>query len=138
MLLRQQIKISGIVCVVLVALVLWALSFGAFNGTPRRHLKRYGDIHALVPWLFHQIAAALQGRPVPPDPSLAQQRACLLQHYDLIVDRFGAEKGTTLMRKYACCYAQGRRGSRHFRAHVATVRSPSEFHQVVAEFFPAA
>jgi hypothetical protein len=54
-LLRQQIKISGIVCVVLVALVVWILSLGVFKGTPERHLKRYGDIHALVPWLFHQI-----------------------------------------------------------------------------------
>ena len=54
-LLRQQVKISGIVCVVLVALVLWTLSFGTFNGTPERLLKRDGDIHALVPWLFHQI-----------------------------------------------------------------------------------
>ena len=54
-LLRQQIKISGIVCVVLVALVVWILSLGVFNGTPKRHLKRYGDIHALVPWLFHQV-----------------------------------------------------------------------------------
>ncbi len=54
-LLRQQIKISGIVCVVLVILMVWILSLGVFKGTPERHLKRYGDIHALVPWLFHQI-----------------------------------------------------------------------------------
>ena len=52
---RQQVKISGIVCVVLVALVFWTLSFGAFKGTPQRHLKRDGDIHALVPWLFHKL-----------------------------------------------------------------------------------
>lgn len=89
------------------------------------------------PWLFRQIAAALSRQPVPPDPTLGEQRQCLLRHYDLIVDRFGAEKGTMLMRKYACCYAQGRRGARAFRSHVATVSSPDEFHQVVAESFPA-
>ena len=53
--LRQQIKISGIVCVVLVALVVWILSLGVFKGTPQRHFKRYGDVYALVPWLFHRI-----------------------------------------------------------------------------------
>ena len=62
------------------------------------------------PWMFRQIDAALQGEPIPPDPPAADQRACLLGHYDLIVERFGAEKGTMLMRKYACCYAQGRHG----------------------------
>jgi hypothetical protein len=52
---RPQIKISGIVSVVLVALVVWILSLGVFKGTPQRHLKRDGDIYALVPWLFHQV-----------------------------------------------------------------------------------
>ena len=53
--LRQQVKISGIICVVLVALAVWTLSLGVFKGTPERHLKKYGDVHALVPWLFHKI-----------------------------------------------------------------------------------
>jgi tRNA-dihydrouridine synthase B len=90
------------------------------------------------PWLFQQIQAALSGKPIPPDPTPQAQLECLLHHFDLIVDRFGAQKGTILMRKYACCYAQGRRGARHFRAHVATVESPEQFHQVVADYFPAA
>jgi hypothetical protein len=54
-LLRRQIKISGIACVVLVALVIWILSLGVFKGTPERHYKRDGDVYALVPWLFHKI-----------------------------------------------------------------------------------
>jgi tRNA-dihydrouridine synthase B len=89
------------------------------------------------PWLFQQAAAALRGEPVPPDPSLDEQRDCMLRHYDLVVDRFGVEKGTLLMRKYACCYAQGKPGARHFRAHVAKVSSPDEFRGVVKQYFPA-
>ena len=88
------------------------------------------------PWLFQQAAAALRGEPVPPDPSSAAQRDCLLRHYDLVVERFGVHKGTMLMRKYACCYAQGRTGARQFRAHAATVETPAEFHEVVQRFFP--
>ena len=71
------------------------------------------------PWIFRQVQAALRGEPVPADPTPAEERACLLRHYDLIVDRFGVDKGTMLMRKYACCYAQGRRGARQFRGQVA-------------------
>ncbi len=88
------------------------------------------------PWLFSQAAAALQGDPIPPDPTPTEQRHCMLRHYELIVDRFGEDKGTQLMRKYACCYAQGRPGARHFRSHVAHVSTREEFRQVVNDYFP--
>ncbi len=63
------------------------------------------------PWLFAHAAAALRGEPVPPEPTLAEQRELMLYHYRLVCERFGPEKGTVLMRKFACCYAQGRRGA---------------------------
>jgi tRNA-dihydrouridine synthase B len=88
------------------------------------------------PWLFMQAAAALRGDPIPSDPTLDEQRECMLRHYDLVVKRFGAQKGTLLMRKYACCYAQGKHGARHFRSHVANVSTPEEFHAIVNEYFP--
>jgi tRNA-dihydrouridine synthase B len=88
------------------------------------------------PWLFLQAAAALRGEPVPPDPTLEQQRDCMLRHYERVVRRFGDEKGTMLMRKYACCYAAGQRGARQFRSHVARVNSAEEFRDVVRRYFP--
>lgn len=88
------------------------------------------------PWLFSQAAAALRGQPIPPEPTLAEQKACMLRHYDLVVERFGIQKGTHLMRKFACCYAQGKHGARLFRTHVAHVESPEEFQRVVEEHFP--
>ena len=89
------------------------------------------------PWLFAQAAAALRGEPVPPEPTLDEQRDVMINHYRLVIDRFGEEKGTILMRKYACCYAQGKRGARFFRTHVARVSSSAEFYNVVSEYFPA-
>ena len=65
-----------------------------------------------------------------------EQRDCMLHHFALVVERFGVEKGTLLMRKFACCYAQGRHGARHFRAHVSRVNSPEEFNRVVEQYFP--
>ena len=88
------------------------------------------------PWIFQQAQAALRGEPIPPDPTLQQQRECMVHHYRLVVERFGEAKGTQLMRKFACCYAQGRFGARHFRTHVAYVATPAEFHRVVDEYFP--
>jgi len=88
------------------------------------------------PWLFAQAAAALRGEPVPREPTLEEQRQVMIAHYRLVVDRFGEDKGTVLMRKYACCYAQGKRGARHFRSHVAGVSTAAEFFAVVDEQFP--
>jgi len=88
------------------------------------------------PWLFSQAAAALGGVPLPAEPSLEEQRQLLLHHYRLICTRFGPEKGSVLMRKYACCYAQGQRGARQFRKQVATISTPAEFVDVVARCFP--
>jgi tRNA-dihydrouridine synthase B len=90
------------------------------------------------PWLFRQCQAALAGSPIAPDPSLAEERALLMHHYRLVVERFGEEKGTILMRKFACCYAQGRPGAREFRTYVSRVATPAEFCQVVDDYFPRA
>ncbi len=88
------------------------------------------------PWLFRQIQAALRGDPIPADPSLEEQRLCLLHHFQRVTERFGEEKGTILMRKYACCYAQGLPGARRFRTEVAHVRSAQELREVVERSFP--
>ncbi|HUY33688.1 MAG TPA: tRNA-dihydrouridine synthase [Pirellulales bacterium] len=107
--------------------------------------RRYGIDGVMIaraalgkPWLFRQCQAALAGQPVPPDLSLGEERALLVDHYRLVVERFGGEKGTILMRKFACCYAQGRPGAREFRTHASRVATPAEFHEVVDRHFPRA
>jgi len=89
------------------------------------------------PWLFRQAQSALAGGPVPPEPTPVEQRELLVEHYRLIVERFGPERGTVLMRRYACCYAQGLRGARRFRAEVSRVAGPAEFYSAVDRYFPA-
>jgi tRNA-dihydrouridine synthase B len=88
------------------------------------------------PWLFKQSLAALRGEAIPSDPTLEQERELLLHHYRLVVARFGEAKGSILMRKFACCYAQGRSGAREFRTRVSHVSSAAEFMEVVERFFP--
>jgi tRNA-dihydrouridine synthase B len=88
------------------------------------------------PWLFRQCRAALLGEPIPPEPTLDQQRELLLDHYRWIVEQFGDRDGTVLMRRYACCYAQGCRGARAFRNRISRVSTPGEFRRVVDRDFP--
>jgi tRNA-dihydrouridine synthase B len=88
------------------------------------------------PWLFRQCRAALRGEPIPPEPTLDEQRALMLHHYELVCRRFGIQRGTLLMRKFACCYAQGRPGAREFRACVSQAATREAFLAAVAEHFP--
>ncbi|MFM8578532.1 MAG: tRNA dihydrouridine synthase, partial [Planctomycetaceae bacterium] len=88
------------------------------------------------PWIFSQVAAVLRGEPCPTDPSLEEQREIVLHHYSLVCRRFGVERGTLLMRKFACAYAAGLPGARDFRGRVSRVRSEQEFLEVMHAFFP--
>jgi len=88
------------------------------------------------PWLFKQVSQALKGEPVMPDPTLNEQAELLLRHQKLIVARFGEERGNILMRKYACCYAQGRPGARDFRGLASKCESSADFERIVREHFP--
>lgn len=106
-------------------------------------LQKYGVDGVMIaraclgrPWMFRQIQAMLQGLPAPPDPDLHEQRECLLRHYAGVLERFGEERGTLLMRKYACCYAQGLPGARLFRSEVGLVSTAESFYRVVNERFP--
>ncbi|HTM55531.1 MAG TPA: tRNA dihydrouridine synthase DusB [Pirellulales bacterium] len=90
------------------------------------------------PWLFRQVQAALRGEPIPPSPTLTEERELMLHHYELVCHRFGEHKGTILMRKYACCYAQGRQGAREFRTRVSHAATRGEFRAIVEAYFPRA
>ena len=90
------------------------------------------------PWIFAQTAALLRGEPVPPDPDLLEQRELVHHHYDLVCQRFGVERGTLLMRKFACSYAQGLAGAREFRGRVSRVTTREEFLEVMQTCFPTA
>ena len=89
------------------------------------------------PWIFAQTAALLRGEPLPPDPSLAEQKELVLHHYDLVCRRFGIERGTLLMRKFACAYAQGLAGAREFRGRVSRVETREAFLEVMRVHFPS-
>jgi tRNA-dihydrouridine synthase B len=105
--------------------------------------RRYGVDGVMIgraaltkPWLFRQVQAALADKPIPDDPAREEQIQIVLDHYRLVLEQFGPEKGTMMMRSLACQYAQFRPGVRAFRNHVARVVTPAEFYEVVEKFFP--
>jgi nifR3 family TIM-barrel protein len=57
------------------------------------------------PWIFTQTRALWEGKPLPPPPSLFEQRDVILQHYRLAEELYGPERCGALMRKFGIKYA---------------------------------
>jgi tRNA-dihydrouridine synthase B len=86
------------------------------------------------PWLFSQVAAALAGRPIPPEPTAAEDGRLLLAYLEWATLQFGPHKGVVHARAMACWRA-ARPGVRRFRAEIAGATTAEEFTEIVLRAF---
>ena len=68
------------------------------------------------PWFPAQAAHYLRTGTRLPEPSLARQKAILLEHYQAMLSQFGTGPGVRLARKHVSWYSRGLPGSAEFRA----------------------
>ena len=68
------------------------------------------------PWFLARAAHYLRTGTRLPDPSLADQKAIMLDHYHLMLSQFGTGPGVRLARKHLSWYSRGLPGSAEFRA----------------------
>lgn len=59
------------------------------------------------PWLIREIAAMMQGEPLPAAPSVAERVDFALSHFDAMIDRYGEKSGVLQMRKHLGWYLKG-------------------------------
>ena len=57
------------------------------------------------PWIFTQARALWEGKPLPPPPTLFEQREVILHHYRLAQQLYGEDRCGALMRKFGIKYA---------------------------------
>ncbi|HJQ18228.1 MAG TPA: tRNA dihydrouridine synthase DusB [Allosphingosinicella sp.] len=67
------------------------------------------------PWLLGQVMHWLRTGERRPDPSLDEQFALILDHYDAMLGHYGPETGTNIARKHIGWYTRGLHGSAEFR-----------------------
>lgn len=70
------------------------------------------------PWFPHQVATFLTTGQRLSEPSLAQQKLILLDHYEAMLMHCGNEAGVRVARKHVSWYSRGLHGSAEFRAAV--------------------
>jgi len=85
------------------------------------------------PWLFGQLAAAFEGRPIPPDPRLDGVLALLRRHAQLLADDYGEVKGCRDIRKHMAWYLKGFSVRQPVRQALATVSTLAELDDLLGQ-----
>lgn len=85
------------------------------------------------PWLFGQLAAAFEGRPIPAEPSLDVVLRTLRRHAQLLVDDYGEEKACRDIRKHMAWYLKGFSVRQPVRQALGTVTSLAELDDLLGQ-----
>lgn len=87
------------------------------------------------PWLIAQVMAALTGRAVPADPTLAEQHALVREHYAMMIALYGPVIGVNLARKHLGWYTKGLHDSGTFRNEVNKLPDVAEVISMIDRFY---
>lgn len=87
------------------------------------------------PWFLSQVADYLTTGVFTPSPSLAEQKAILLEHYRAIRAYFGEAPGVRLGRKHVAWYSHGLHGSAAFRAQMNRLDNGAAVEQLIHDFY---
>ncbi len=83
------------------------------------------------PWLFGELEAAFQGRPVPEGPPLGEVARVLRRHAELLIEHDGTDKALRDLRKHMAWYFMGFPLGSELRRGFAMVSSPQELDDLI-------
>ncbi|HMA50576.1 MAG TPA: tRNA dihydrouridine synthase DusB [Magnetospirillaceae bacterium] len=87
------------------------------------------------PWFPGQVAHYLATGERLPDPSLQDQFAILIEHFDSMIEHYGEETGCRLGRKHVAWYTKGLPASAEFRNEVNKSLSAKEVKEMIHAFY---
>lgn len=87
------------------------------------------------PWIFREAKALWTGAPLPSPPTLHEQRAVILEHYQRVVDLYGMERGGRQMRKFCIKYAGLHPHQPEVRAALIAVKRTEELETVLEKWY---
>jgi tRNA-dihydrouridine synthase B len=87
------------------------------------------------PWFLKQAMAMLRGGPALAEPSLAEQEALVLEHYQAMLSHYGSGPGLRLARKHVAWYSKGLPSSAEFRAAFNRIDEPQAALSAIRGFY---
>ncbi len=79
------------------------------------------------PWIFRDVRALLTGNPLPPPPSISEQREAIESHWDDCVAVYGEAMAGKVMRKFGIKYAEMHPLNLRVRDAFIAVKTPRDF-----------
>ncbi|MCK5547100.1 MAG: tRNA dihydrouridine synthase DusB [Rhodospirillaceae bacterium] len=105
-------------------------------------LKRSGADGVMIgrgtygkPWFPAQVAHFLKTGERTDDPSIGKQMDILFEHYELMLEHYGAVTGMRAARKHIGWYSKGLPGSAEFRSAVMRMADIDEVKQTIRRFY---
>ncbi|HYO25932.1 MAG TPA: tRNA-dihydrouridine synthase [Lacipirellulaceae bacterium] len=89
------------------------------------------------PWIFGQARALAAGLPLPPPPTLFEQRDVITQHYELAEQVYGPEHCLPTMRKFGIKYSRMHPQHCEVREDFARVQGGGAWRTVLAKWYAA-
>lgn len=87
------------------------------------------------PWFLGQVAHYLATGERLQDPSLDQQLSILQEHFEAMLEHYGADTGVRMARKHIAWYSKGLHGSAEFRSQVNKLSDPEPVRQAIDAFY---
>jgi tRNA-dihydrouridine synthase B len=87
------------------------------------------------PWIFREISAALQNKPVPLPPSLDEVGSTLMTHLAGCHQLYGEYRGVRIARKHIAWYCKGLKNAAAFREVINKVDSSIDQLRLVEHYF---
>jgi nifR3 family TIM-barrel protein len=88
------------------------------------------------PWLFADLAAALDGRPAPPPPTFGRVADIMIEHADMLVSWFDEKQAMLSFRKHSGWYTRGFAGSAALRDRLMKVVTLDALREVLGSVDP--
>jgi len=86
------------------------------------------------PWLFREVAAALEGHPAPPGPTAGERAAALREHFAHLRELYGDDLACRIGRKVFHWYVRGTPGAAALRGRGNAIGTPDQFEELVRAF----
>ncbi len=87
------------------------------------------------PWFVGHLAHRLITGESLPEPTLAEQKAIVLRHYEAMLTHFGRQPGMRLARKHVAWYSRGLPGSASFRAEAVRLGEIDDVVRLIHRFY---
>jgi tRNA-dihydrouridine synthase B len=87
------------------------------------------------PWLVGRIARFLKGSRPPPEPSLPEQAAVVVEHYEAMLSHYGNVAGNRIARKHIGWYVADLPGGEALRAAVNRLEEPAAVREALHRFY---